>query len=316
MRELRAAVIGVGAMGRHHVRILGGMRGVSLDWVVDRDTARAAELAGPWGAGVLDSVAKLPEIDIAVVAVPTELHHAIATELMERGVSVLVEKPLAFTVAEAADLVGVAKKKHVTLAVGHVERFNAVVRTLAAMKLEPAFLQFERLSPFTPRITSNVVSDLMVHDLDLACMLVGARPVRVEAAAVTVFSDSADIATAVLEFPNGAIASLSASRATQDKVRQIHITERERYIVADCLRQDILVKRETSVEFPPSEPNLYRQANIVEIPYLDRSGEPLTLELTDFVQAVRQKRRPTVSGEDGLRAVEVVAEVERAAGIA
>jgi UDP-N-acetylglucosamine 3-dehydrogenase len=316
MKELRAAVIGVGAMGRHHVRILGGMRGVSLDWVVDRDTVRASELAEPWGAKVLDSVEDLPEIDIAVVAVPTELHHAIASELMERGVSVMVEKPLAFTVGEAADLVLIAKEKHVTLAVGHVERFNAVVRTLAAMKLEPAFLQFERLSPFTPRITSNVVSDLMVHDLDLACMLANARPVRVEAAAVTVFSDSADVATAILEFPGGVIASLSASRATQDKVRQITVTERERYIVADCLRQDILVKRETSVEFPPSEPNLYRQANVVEIPYLDRSGEPLTLELTDFVAAVRQRRRPAVSGDDGLRAVEVVAEVERAAGIA
>lgn len=316
MRELRAAVVGVGAMGRHHVRILGGMRGVRLGYVVDRDTVRAAELAEPWGAAVLDSVAKLPEIDIAVVAVPTELHHPIATELMERGVSVLVEKPLAFTVDEAADLVRLAKRQKVTLAVGHVERFNAVVRTLAGMKLEPQFLQFERLSPFTPRITSSVVSDLMVHDLDLACMLAGARPVRVEAAAVKVFSDSADVATAILEFPNGAIACLSASRATQDKVRQINVTERERYIVADCLRQEIVIKRETSVEFPPSEPNLYRQANIVEIPYLDRTGEPLTLELTDFVTAVRQHRRPAVSGEEGLRAVEVVTDVERAAGIA
>src|SRR5450756_462583 len=138
MNTLRAAVVGVGAMGRHHVRILGGMRGVSLDWVVDRDTVRAAELAEPWGAKVLDSVAKLPVIDIAVVAVPTELHHAIASELMERGISVMVEKPLAFTVAEAADLVALAKKERVTLAVGHVERFNAVVRTLAGMKLEPA----------------------------------------------------------------------------------------------------------------------------------------------------------------------------------
>jgi len=131
----------------------------------------------------------------------------------------------------------------------------------------------------------------MVHDLDLACVLAKSEPVKIEAAAVHVFSDSPDIATAVLTFESGAICSLAASRATQDKVRRIALCEKERYIVADCLRQDVSIKREATVEYPTSEPNTYRQANVVEIPYLDRSGEPLTLELLDFVAAVREKRQ-------------------------
>ena len=315
MSSLKAAVIGAGMMGRHHVRILGAMSGVDLLYVVDRDTERATQLASPVGAAVIADIAELPEVDLAVVAVPTQFHLSVATELMERGVSVMVEKPLALTVEQAESLIATAEKTGVSLGVGHVERFNPVVRFLTSMELAPSFLQFERLSPYTPRITTNVISDLMVHDLDLACVLAKSEPIKIEAAAVHVFSDSPDIASAVLTFESGAICSLAASRATQDKVRRIALCEKERYIVADCLRQDVSIKREATVEYPMSEPNTYRQANVVEIPYLDRSGEPLTLELLDFVAAVREKRQPTVDGPAGLRAVRIAAAVERAAGI-
>lgn len=312
---LRAAVVGAGMMGRHHVRILSHTPGVELAYVVDADHERAAALAAPTGAAPVATIDEVTGVDIAVVAVPTEHHHAVGMRLLAEGVSVMMEKPLALTEAEAAELVEAARSAGVTLAVGHVERFNPVVRFLRSLPMQPRHIAFERMSPFTPRITSNVISDLMVHDLDLACEFCGGEPVRVEAVAVPVFTEMPDIASALLEFENGAIVTLSASRATQDKVRRIAISEADRYIVADCLRQDLQIKRETTVEFADNEPNLYRQANVVEIPYLDRSGEPLALEIADFVEAVREKRPPTVTGADGLRAVRLAAAVERAAGL-
>lgn len=316
MSNLRAAVIGTGMMGRHHVRILGTMADVDLSYVVDFDTERAATLGGPWGATAIASIDELPEVDVAVIATPTETHRALAGELISRGVSVMVEKPLALNAVEAKELVDLAAEKGVTLAVGHVERFNPIMRFLGGMDLDPRFIQIERMSPYTPRITSSIVSDLMVHDLDLACTLMGGRtPVRIEAVANKVFSDTADIANAVLEWECGGIASIASSRVTQDKVRRIVLTEPDRYIIGDCLRQDVLIKRETTVEFEGEGNALYRQANVTEIPYFDRNGEPLTLELLDFIDAHRTGRRPTVSGEDGLRAVELVDAVERAAGL-
>lgn len=316
MGLLRAAVVGTGMMGRHHVRILGGMTDVDLKYVVDFDTERAASLGEPWGAQAIASIDDLPEVDIAVVATPTETHRSLAGSLIERGVSVMVEKPLALNADEARELVGLAEKHGVTLAVGHVERFNPIMRFLGGMELDPKFIQIERMSPYTPRITSSIVSDLMVHDLDLACTLMGgATPVRIEAVAATVFSDTADVANAVLEWECGTIASIASSRITQDKVRRIVITEPERYIIGDCMRQDILIKRETVADFADDASALYRQANVTEIPYFDRSGEPLTLELLDFVEAHRTGRAPKVSGSDGLRAVELVDAVERAAGL-
>lgn len=315
MSSVRAAVIGAGNMGRHHTRILSARNDVDFIGLVDPDSSRATEIASQFGVPVFSCIQDLPSVDVAIVAVPTEQHLSVASELMGLGTSVMVEKPLALTVEQGQQMVAEADAKGVTLAVGHVERFNPVVRFLSEIHLEPAFIQFERMSPFTPRITSSVVSDLMVHDLDLACAFMGAEPVRVEAMAQRIFTDMPDIASALLEFPNGSIVSVIASRATQDKVRRIAITEAARYIVADCLRQDISVKRETTVEFPSSEPGLYRQASVVEIPYLDRSGEPLAREVDDFLAAVVSGGKPLVDGAAGLRALGLVTAVEVAAGI-
>lgn len=312
---LRAAVIGAGNMGRHHARILNAMPGVELVAVVDPDVEGARARLAAIGAAVVASLADVPEIDLAVIAVPTEAHVEMALDLIARGVHVLVEKPLAGTAEDAQRIVEAAASAGVTLAVGHVERFNPVVRFLRSLPMAPKHIAFERMSPFTPRITSNIISDLMVHDLDLACELAGGVPVRVAGVAVPVFTDMPDIASALLEFESGTIVTLSASRATQDKVRRISISEADRYIVADCLRQDLQIKRETTVEFSDGEPNLYRQANVVEIPYLDRSGEPLALEMQDFVAAITEKRQPTVTGEHGLRAVRLVEAVEKASGL-
>lgn len=327
---LRAVVVGAGNMGRHHVRILGGMSGVTLTAVIDPDEqraqttlARAATRTDEEGPAVHADITELSEsatVDLAVVASPTTLHVEHALRLIERGASVLVEKPLAETPERARMIVDAARDAGVVLAVGHVERFNAAVSVLQGMAATPKLLSFERLSPFTPRIKDSVVFDLMIHDLDLASWIVGEHPIRVQAAGTRVFSESLDIASAILEFPGGAIATLQASRATQDKVRRISLSEPDRFIVADSVRQDVSIKREASVEYAEETRVLYRQASIMEVPYLDRSGEPLVRELEDFVAAVRTRAEggaaaPLVSGEDGLAAVELAAQVERAAGI-
>jgi UDP-N-acetylglucosamine 3-dehydrogenase len=310
---LRAAVIGAGNMGRNHVRILGAMPGVELVAVVDPDLERGRAAAAATGAQVLAGLDELPEVDLAVVASPTPYHAPAAEALIARGVSVLIEKPIASSIEEAERLVAAALAAGVTLAVGHVERFNPVFETLRHIVSEPVFIQFERLSPYTPRIGDSVVFDLMVHDLDLACWIAGGYPVRVAASGASVFSESMDVATALLEFPGGCVARIDSSRATQDKVRRAAVSERERYIVADSLRQDISIKRQVKVEVSEGAGAMYREASVVEIPWLQRGGEPLARELEDFVAAVRDHTAPRVTGEDGLAAVRLAYEVERAA---
>jgi len=301
-------------MGRHHVRILAGMADVDLIAVVDPGIDPATSTFPLDASRHLASIDDLPELDFAVIATPTQAHVDIACELASRGVHLLIEKPLAESPAEAARIVAAAEAAGVTLAVGHVERFNPAVRMIAKLATDPRLVQFERLSPYTPRIRDSVVFDLMVHDLDLACWICGGTPTRVQASGTKVFSDSVDVASAILEFPGGVIASLETSRVTQDKVRRIAISEPDRYLVADSIRQDLSMRRQTTVEFEETETPVYRQASVVEIPYVDRSGEPLAAELRDVLDAIRTSGTPTVTGRDGLRAVELAFAVEAVIG--
>lgn len=311
---LKAGVVGTGSMGRHHVRILAGMPDIDLVAVVDGDASRAAAAAEASGAGAFTDVAALPDLDLAVVAVPTPAHVDVALALIERGTSVLVEKPLAPSPADARRIVDAAAAAGVVLAVGHVERFNPAIVALTKLVESPVYLQFERLSPYTPRIGDSVVFDLMVHDLDIACMLAGGAPDSIATAGVTVFSDTLDIATALLTFPGGCVANVTSSRATQDKIRRVSVSERDRFILADCLRQDVQIRRETTSEFLDDIGGTYRQASVTEIPYLDRRSEPLASELRDFVEAVRGEHAPAVTGDAGLLAVDLARRVEIAAG--
>lgn len=309
---LKAAVVGVGTMGYHHTRVLSRMEGVDLVGVVDADPARAAEVADHFGVRAIGALAELPDVDFAIVATPTHAHLETALELVARGASILVEKPLAQSSVEARNIVDAAASAGVVLGVGHIERFNPAVRLLAEIVDAPLLMQFERLSPYTPRIRESVVFDLMVHDLDLACMLAGEMPVSVSAEGVLAFSSSSDAASAILRFPSGCVASLQSSRITQDKVRRISVSEAERFIFADCLRQDVSVKRETQVSY--TDEAAYRQVSAVEVPYVDRRTEPLVSELEGFIAAVRREVPPPVSGADGLAAVSLAEDVEAAIG--
>lgn len=289
------------------------MPDVDLVAVVDGDEERARAAAGASGAVPYTDIASLPALDIAVVAVPTPAHVEVALALIERGCHVLVEKPLAPSPDEARRIVEAAAAAGVLLAVGHVERFNPAVMALAALVQEPVHMQFERLSPYTPRIGDSVVFDLMVHDLDLACMLAGSAPDSIATAGAAVFSDTLDVASALLTFPGGCIANVTSSRATQDKVRRVAVSERDRFILADCLRQDVQIRRETTSEFLDDAGGTYRQASVTEIPHLDRRMEPLAAELRAFIEAVRGEREVEVDGAAGLLAVELARRVETAA---
>lgn len=309
--RLRAAVVGAGNMGRHHARILQRMSDVDLVAVADTDVDLARR-SSP-GAAAVPSAAHLPPLDMAVVAVPTHGHLDVAMELLDRGVSLLVEKPLACDPVSAERIVVAARHAGVVLGVGHVERFNPAVAALAEVSTEPLLVQFDRLSPHTPRVSESVVFDLMVHDLDLACHIAGAVPVRVQASGIAVFSDMLDAAGALLTFPSGCVASVHASRVTQDKVRRIAVSERDRFIVADSISHDIRIKRQTVSEYLFDTVSTYREASVTEIPYLDRRVEPLAAQLEEFVGAVRSRLPFSVPGEVGLEAVRLAWEVERQA---
>lgn len=308
MTKLRAVVIGAGNMGRNHVRVLSAMDDVELVGVVDSELDRVTQVASGAGTTPFQNLDDAPAFDFAVVAVPTVAHLPLAEQVIARGASVLVEKPLAPTPEEAERLVQLAADAGVVLATGHIERFNPVVSMLAQLVSAPKLMQFSRLSPYTPRIRESIVFDLMVHDLDLACMLAGGSPVEVSAAGTTVLSDTLDAATAVLKFSSGCVASVTSSRITQDKVRRITVSEEERYFDGDCLRQELSVKRETTGMYTAEAS--YQQASIVEIPYLDRRAEPLMLELRNMVDAVRGVADVVVSGEAGLESVRLASRIE------
>lgn len=311
---LRLGIIGTGIMGANHARIAAQHRDVELTAVVDPVVERAEALATKYGARAAATVAEiLDDVDCAIVATPTELHHAIALELMAAGIHTLVEKPIARTVDEARELIEAATAADVVMTVGHVERFNPAVLELDNLVTHPLHITATRVSPYSPRVTVGVVLDLMVHDLDIVAKLAGGRPVSVQSSTLTVRSDSEDLATALIEFDNGVTAALTASRIGQHKIREITITQPDNYVSVDLLRQDVTINRVDHSEYLSSEGARYRQTGVVEIPFLEHRGEPLALELDEFVRAVAERRTPRVTGEDATAALALALRVVEAA---
>lgn len=312
MAKLRGAVFGAGRMGRHHIRIMAQHPDVDLIGVVDPAVDHAKEIAQPFGVPVFSSIEELPDIDVAVVVTPTQFHYETGMALFDRGVHVMMEKPLAENPEKAEELVKTARAKGLKLAVGHVERFNAAVMTLKKLLKDPKHIIIERMSPYTPRIKDSVIYDLTIHDADLANWLAGdGKPIKVEASGGKVFSDTTDYASSVVEFDNGVVVNMVTSRITQDKIRGIRVCEPDRFIVADTLHQTIQVKRQAEVSYEGEDDTLtFAQASVVETPLLMNAGEPLRLEQDNFYQAVLNDVDPDVTGEDGLTAVRLVEQIE------
>jgi predicted dehydrogenase len=297
--SIRIAVIGVGALGRHHARILAELPDVELAGLVDINEARAREIAGivnaPWAT---EPAKVLGRVDAVTVAVPTESHLTVALPFLERGTAVLVEKPLAREVKEARAMIDAARVSGAVFGVGHTERYNPAVGAVRPFLNHPQFIEVHRLGTFPDRsLDIDVVFDLMIHDLDVVLSIVPSDVIGVEAVGVAVLTQRPDIANARLKFASGCIANITASRISKDRVRKIRIFQRDAYLSIDYAAQE--VERWRLVKGNGAMPVI----DGGKLPVVQE--EPLRRELADFVGAVREKRAPIVTGADGLRAIEL-----------
>ncbi len=300
---MRAAVIGVGHLGKHHARILSTLPGVTLVGVVDTNAERAAKIAADHGTRAFSDWRDLAgKVDAAVIAVPTEAHAEVAVPLIESGIHALVEKPLASTVEEADRLINAARDGGVVLAVGHSERFNPAFMAARPHIQDPRFIEVHRLGTFSERsLDIDVVLDLMIHDLDLLLSVVRSEVESAEAVGVPVLTRRIDIANVRLKFENGCIANLTASRISREPVRKIRFFERDSYVSIDSAAREV------------ERWHLVRQAGA--LPKIDGGKlevggeEPLKRELEDFVGAIRDARAPEVTGDQGRAAVKLAARI-------
>ncbi len=297
-------------MGTNHARVASTMRELRLAQVIDADAERAGRLAASIGVAAGTAIDDLlPSIEAVIIALPNEMHAPVGVPLLERGIHVLVEKPIASTLEEADALIRAAERGGAVLMVGHIERFNAAVRELPNLLDGLHHVRATRISPYSPRIADGVVLDLMIHDLDVVSWLVGAPVASVHAIRRRDRSRTEDLASALLEFENGVTADIVASRLGQQKIREIQLTQRDTFVVADLIRQDVTLHRVQHSEFLEEHGMRYRQSGVIEIPFLDRRGEPLQAELTEFARAINEHDVPLVTGADGRRALELVARV-------
>jgi UDP-N-acetylglucosamine 3-dehydrogenase len=300
------AIVGAGIMGANHGRVARELHGARLTAVCDPDPERAKALAHGTDALVTaDLDEAIAAADAVILATPSETHGALGEHILKCGRDLLVEKPIATEIADAERLIETAAANDRILMVGHVERFNPAVVELRRLVTEPLALEITRVGPFYARNLADVVLDLMIHDIDLARAIVGAEIVEQQAMARTVRTGEPDLASALLRFDNGVIANITASRVSQNKTRRITLTQRDNAVVADLLRQHVEVHRIEHSEFLTDGGVRYRQSGLVEIPYLSEHGEPLVHELRHFVECVRERREPAVSGRDGLAALRV-----------
>ncbi len=289
------AVVGAGEFGRRHMRAVRECGRAELVAAVDQNGERAAQAAAEFGCPAFTSAGELAgQVDAAIVAEPTVAHADTGCGLMEVGIDVLVEKPIAHDVVSARRLIDTAAGRGRILQVGHLERFNPAIAALAGIVTLPLFFEVHRLSVFTPRsLDVDVVLDLMIHDLDIVLSLVGQAPTEIHAAGISILSRKVDIANVRLAFSTGCIANLTASRVSTERVRKLRLFQPREYISVDYTRQ------ETSVLKVGEDRQIHFQSLAIE------KQEPLRLELESFLDAVESRARPRVAGEDALRALEV-----------
>ena len=309
--RIKAGVVGVGKFGQQHARVYHELAGAELVGVYDTDAARAAEVAAAHHCRAFVSLEELlGAVDAASVAVPTEQHAAVAARLLEAGVDVLVEKPMARTIAEADQMIATAERHGRVLQVGHLERFNPAVEAAHAIARAPLFFEAHRLSPFSPRsLDVDVIMDLMIHDLDIVLSLVDSKVEEIRAVGIAVLSPKFDIANVRVSFENGCVANFTASRVSTERVRKLRWFQPQEYISVDYARQDAIV---IAVEKSGGTPMLSHRK--LDPP----QQEPLRRQLESFIRCVRDRSEPLVNGKQGRRALvlahQIQAEMVRHAG--
>ena len=335
---INVAVVGVGVFGRNHARLYRQLQQenlVRLVGVVDPDTARADSIAREFDCRAFGSIEQMltthNEVEAASVAVPTCLHLEAARTLIEAGIDVLIEKPLASSLAEADELIALAKKHNRVVQVGHLERFNPAVRATLSLIAQPMFFEVHRLSVFSPRaLDVDVILDLMIHDLDIVLTFVNSPVEEIRAVGLPILSGKVDIANVRLEFQSGCVANLTASRVSTERVRKLRFFQPRQYISIDYGRQDVLVFTVDNTASPSfqsasapgtlgmgaASPSVNPHIQVAKPPV--NNEEPLSAEIRSFLQSVRGRSSPVVSLEDGRKALDlalrVLNEISRHAG--
>jgi predicted dehydrogenase len=296
--KLRAGVAGAGAMGRNHARVFSLLDDVDLVAIYDRDKALAESVAAEFGAVAVDSLDEFAEaVDTATVAVPTIAHREVGCQLMEKGVHVLMEKPIADSLDDARALIETSHRYGKILQIGHIERFNPVMKELEDRLTEPRFIEAHRLSPFPNRsIDIGVVLDLMIHDLEIILHLVKSPVESVDAVGVPVMTSREDIANARIRFENGCVANVTSSRISPERMRKIRVFQGDCYL---------------SLDYQEQTAEMYRMggAGIEKVEVNVEKDEPLKRELAAFVECARVGSAPAVSGQQGAAALDLALEI-------
>lgn len=299
MNKLKCAVIGAGYLGKFHAEKYASLKNCELIGVVDINEEVANNVAEKLGARAYsDYQPLLGEVDAVSIVVPTSLHYAVSRDFLAAGAHVLVEKPITVTVAEADDLIRIAKEKNVILQVGHLERFNPAILGLDKIEEKPLFIESHRLSPFNPRANDvSVVLDLMIHDIDIILALVDSEVERIDASGTAVLTKGTDIANARLTFKNGSVANVTASRISMKMERKMRMFRPSSYIAVDFQNRTLTKHRTGSKEMYPGIPDIETEESVFE------NGDALLEEIKHFVTCINTGNNPLVSGEAGKRAL-------------
>jgi len=311
-KSLKVGVVGTGHMGSYHVRLYSELLNVELVGIADINEKQVNTLATQYNTTPFTDYTKLyDKVEAVSIAVPTSAHYRVGKDFLDAGIHVLIEKPITNDIEEAKALIELAKEKGLILQVGHVERFNAAVQELKKIVKDPLFIECRRLGPYNRRINdTGVVLDLLIHDIDIVLGLVNSPLKEINVAAKSIYSEYEDIANVQLIFDNGCIASLTASRVTEDKIRTLSITQPDAYVVLDYAEQELHIYRQGTSEYIISREAVgYKQESFIERIFVHKDN-PLKLELAHFVDCVSNGTPPITSLDAELNALEVTLQIQ------
>ncbi len=303
MDRIRVGVVGVGALGQHHARVYATLPETTLVGVVDTRPGRGEEIAAPFAAKAYADYRQLfGKVDAVSIATPTTLHAEIGEHFLNEGVNVLVEKPISHTLADADRLIRAAQLNHRVLQIGHLERFNPAIQAVRKIVNRPRFFEAHRMGLFTPRsLDIDVILDLMIHDLDIITLLVQAPPEHIEAVGIAILTKRIDIANARIQFADGCVANITASRVSMEKIRKLRFFQAREYISLDYTRQDVAIFRLDGS--PAGTPQIVNET------LTPPRCEPLDAELRSFLQAVRGDVPIACTGEEGKRTLALALQI-------
>ena len=320
MEKLNVGVVGVGHLGSRHARVYSHLKNTNLIGVCDVDKKRAKRIGRKHKVWYFADYRELfGKVQAVSIVVPTSLHHKIAKDFLNAGIHVLVEKPITKTLEEADELITIAGEKNLILQVGHIERFNPVILQIADKIKDPVFAECHRIAPFTPRGSDvPVVLELMIHDLDLILSFINSDLVDIRASGAGVMTKSIDIANARLDFANGAVANITASRISMKRSRQLRFFQKDSYFSIDFQDKKVKYIKKSPAFFkvlPKIMKGKYediKQEDVVDISEIDASDSPkdaLTLELESFIEASEKGKKQVVDGKAGTRALKIALEI-------